>query len=98
MRIYIRGFCLLDGVNHHHILPVLRLTKRCPSVFILAVLVIIDRERKGVTKYGRRELEAHLVIGEIAARLRWIPVEMIDELLRLAHAMPHDGIRNVAHG
>ena len=59
---------MLDGVIHHQILPVLRLTKRCPSVFILAVLVIIDGERKGVTKYGRCELEAHLVIGEIAAR------------------------------
>ena len=54
--------------------------KRNPTVFLLAVLHIIDRERLRVTENRRSALKAHVMILEILPGLPRVPRKRIAQL------------------
>jgi hypothetical protein len=54
--------------------------KRKPTVFLLAVIHIIDRESLRITKNRRSALKAHLMILEILPGFPRVPREQIAQL------------------
>ena len=64
-------------MDHEKQLAGLGHAERNPALFVVAMILIVDGERKLVPEYGRREIEVNAMLGTIRRRLLGVPGELI---------------------
>ena len=76
---YVTGIDLLERVMHHQKTAIRRNSQGYPSVFRLAVFLVIQGCRSWILEYRCALLETHTMLPAISSGFFWIPFEIISD-------------------